>query len=106
MPKAKNLKYLRTTAHLTQQALADELGVTLATVQSWEHHRTAIPTPATKRICARFDIPFDAFCDTDLSAGEHTALTGDEPDLITAYRGLAPKTQAAVRTILEGLTNG
>lgn len=106
MPKAKNLKYLRTTAHRTQQALADELGVTLATIQSWGHHRTAIPTLATKRICARFDIPFDAFCDTDLPAGEHTALTGDALDLITAYRGLAPNTQAAVRAIQEGLTNG
>lgn len=66
MPKARNLKYCRTKAGLTQQALADEIGVSKVSVSSWETLRTAIPVPTTKRIANYFGVTYSDFCNEDL----------------------------------------
>lgn len=34
---AKDIKRIRTQALLTQKEFADELGVSIATIQTWEH---------------------------------------------------------------------
>ena len=103
MPKAKNLKYLRSQAGLTQEKLADELGVTVGTIRSWEHKRTAIPTPATKQIARYFGVTFSDFCDNDLSGGREVLLSEDEMELVRAYRDMDEATQGAVRKIMASL---
>ena len=42
----------RTAAGLTQQALADTLGVTQAAVANWEHGRRCPPVKTLRRIAA------------------------------------------------------
>lgn len=106
MPKAKNLLYLRKKACLTQEKLADELGVTIATIRSWEHKKTAIPVPATHRIASYFGVSFSEFCDTDLElldsdlSGEELQLTAREAQNIRLFRKLPDEVKDMIRYIL------
>lgn len=57
MPKAKNLKYYRLKANLTQEQFAQIFGVSRKTVINWEKAKTSIPAPATARLAEFFGVP-------------------------------------------------
>ena len=103
MPKAKNLKYLRKRAALSQQQLADELGVALNTIRSLENKRTAIPRPASLRIANHFNIPYEEFCDTDLELAEASGirLTDEERRYLTMFRALPAAVQDVINHAIE-----
>lgn len=107
MPKAKNLKYCRKKAGLTQQALADNLGVSKATVVSWEARRTAIPVPSTKKIAAYFGVAYEAFCDTDLErldrkvTAEDIRLSDSEAENLMLFRELPDKVKDMFRYMVK-----
>lgn len=61
MAKATNLKHHRIAAGMTQQELADALGVSRATICAWERARTSIPVPSSKRIAEFFHIRYEDF---------------------------------------------
>lgn len=94
MPKAKNLKYCRKKAGLTQQSLADEIGVSKATVISWESRKTAIPVPSTKMIAKYFGVEYGVFCDDDLERldrkikGVDIRLSDSEAENLVLFREL------------------
>lgn len=107
MPKAKNLKYFRKKAGLTQQAFADEIGVSKATVISWEAKKTAIPAPITKRIAEYFGVEYTDFCDTDLEWREHGfSPTEEEVRTFMRYKDLSAETKAAVLGAINAAYEG
>ena len=74
MPVAKNIRYCRRKANLTQQGLADALGISKATVSSWERKKTAVPVPSAKRVAEFFGVGFLEFCDIDLESLEKETM--------------------------------
>lgn len=102
MPKSKNLKYCRKKAGLTQQAFADEIGVSKATVIAWESKKTAIPAPAARRVAERFDIEYADFCDIDLEAHEKGFVpTAGEIESIMKFREISEETKVAIRAAIN-----
>lgn len=106
MPKAKNLKYCRKKAGMTQQKLADALGVAKITVMSWENKKTAIPSTTTKEIAGFFGYEYDDFCDIDLEtmernlASEKNNITQSEIDRILMFRKLPPHIKQMIRYVI------
>lgn len=52
----KTIKELRKEKGLTQQQLADDLGVDIRTVRRWECHETKVPNTKSKFIAKYFEI--------------------------------------------------
>ena len=50
MIRKNNLRKLRRMADLTQQNLADAIGVTIKTIQNYEGHKTEVPDIAKQKI--------------------------------------------------------
>ena len=109
MPKAKNLIYLRRKAKLSQAALAEALGTTEVTIRSWEHLKTAIPVPATKRVARFFDVPYSDFCNVDLErmdadmASAELHLTEQEAHSIIQFRKLDETSKQVFRELILAL---
>lgn len=103
MPVAKNIKYCRKKANLTQQQFADAIGVSKATVISWEAKKTAVPVPSAKRVSSYFGINFMEFCDVDLEqldnslAGQPLYLTETEKQNILMFRQLPEDVKSLIR---------
>ena len=106
MPKAKNLKYCRTKANLTQQAFADKIGVSKATINSWENKKRAIPAPNAKRIAEYFGVNYHDFCDVDLEQGDtNLILTSQETEGILMFRALGQVEKDIIRHAIKELYN-
>ena len=120
MPIAKNIKYCRKKANLTQQQFADAIGTTKATVISWEKKKTAVPVPSAKRVADFFGVSFIEFCDvdiekldTELSSGS-LKITESEAQNLLMFRALPDEIKGMIRyTIifayehhLGGIDNG
>lgn len=107
MPKAKNLKYLRKQAGLTQKKFADEIGVSAATVNSWEAKKTAIPVPSAKRIAKYFGVTYTDFCDYDLESThkdfEKNPPTQEEVEMIFMLRKMPKDFQKKVWDAVSAL---
>ncbi len=58
MPKI-TLRAARVNAGLTQQEVADELGVALSTVRNWENGTTTPKLPYFVQLCQIYNIPMD-----------------------------------------------
>lgn len=107
MPKAKNLKYCRKKADMTQKELAEALGVTLQTIQSWESKKTAMPVPSTKRVANYFGLSFADFCDKDLeqvdlgAANNGIKLSSQEIRNLLRFRELPDETKDIIRYIIK-----
>lgn len=103
MPIAKNIKYCRQKEGLTQQSFADKIGVSKATVVSWESKKTAVPVPSAKMIANYFGVSFNEFCDIDIERLdkklEHgrITLTDDEVKSILMFRQLPGNVQKLIR---------
>ena len=102
MPKAKNLKYLRIKANLTQQDFADEIGVSKATVIAWESRKRAIPVPSAKRIAEYFDLEYEEYCDVDIAMIEASKiqLTETEKRSLAMFRELPENTKMLFRNAI------
>jgi len=68
------LKALRTKQGLTQQELADRLGLDRTTVTKYETHDIAPPLEIAKKICAMFQVSLDYMLDTGLNGAVEQAL--------------------------------
>ena len=55
----KRLKVLRKEVGLSQQKLADALGVTQTTVGMWEVDKTTMTDRSAQQICATFGVSYD-----------------------------------------------
>ena len=104
MPKAKNLKYLRKKADLTQQKLADKIGVSKVTIGSWENKKTAIPAPSAKAIAEFFGVDYSEFCDIDMELTEQREaphLTESETRNLILYRQLPENVKELIRNAIQ-----
>ena len=103
MPKAKNLKYLRTKANLTQQDFADEIGVSKATIISWESRKRAIPVPSSRRIASYFGLGYEEYCYVDMELFEQSVddekirLTASEKKSLLMFRKLPENVKKLIR---------
>lgn len=94
MPKAKNLKYCRIKAKMTQQSFAEAIGADRSTINAWENRKRAIPAPSARKIADFFAVDYNEFCDTDLErmdrkiTGEEIRLSDSEVENILLFREL------------------
>ena len=98
MPKAKNLKHLRTKAGLTQQALADCTGFSKSTITAWETKKRSIPKSRTQDLARFFGVTYTDFCDVDLERTDDTfELTASERENFVKYRALPEHVKDIIR---------
>ena len=64
---AKNLQYLRKQRGLSQEAMADELGITRSRIGSYEESRSEPPIDTLIRFSEFFGLPIDVLVKNDLS---------------------------------------
>jgi len=63
-----NIKYLRKVRNLTQDQLADKIGVNRAMIGSYEEGRAVPKLPALQILSHYFNVSIDNLVNTDLSA--------------------------------------
>lgn len=106
MPKAKNARYLREKAGMTQQQFADAIGVSAATIHNWEAKKRAIPVPNAHRISEYFGVDYVDFCDVDLEllaakeAVEHFTITESEMYALTMFREIPEEIKTMIRHVI------
>ena len=109
MPKAKNLKYLRHKAGLTQEAFAAAAGYAKSTINAWETKKRSMPKNRTLEVCEYFGVSYADFCDEDLEQldleySTPLKLSAIERQNITAFRKLPADVQNAIRRIILSYT--
>lgn len=78
MAFSENLQYLRRKNKITQEQLADELGVTRQSVSKWETGEAYPETEKLIIICDKFDVSLDALIRGDLALGNDEVNLSNE----------------------------
>lgn len=68
-----NIRHLRKTRNLTQEQLADKIGVNRAMIGSYEEGRAVPKLPALQTLSHYFGVSLDTLVNTDLSTGAAAA---------------------------------
>jgi transcriptional regulator with XRE-family HTH domain len=71
---AKNLQYLRKQRGLSQEAMADELGVTRSRIGSYEENRSEPPIDTLIQLSTYFGLPIDVLVKNDLSLSKEKSF--------------------------------
>jgi transcriptional regulator with XRE-family HTH domain len=87
------IRAARRERRLTQEALADAVGVSRSAVAQWETGRAGQLTPNLGRIAAALGIGVEFLMQGDVSRGTPEAMTGDELAMLRLYRECAPDDQ-------------
>jgi transcriptional regulator with XRE-family HTH domain len=103
----KRLRTARKLANITQQELAEVLGVSFQAVQKYESGENRITAPKLFK-AADFlgaDIRFFTTADFDgVSQRDHTSLADEEIELLRVYRAIAsPRARLLLRKLLDEL---
>lgn len=106
MPIAKNIKYLRKQAHMTQKELAIQLGYKAPeTIRKWESKATSPPMPKVRQMSEIFHREFSEICDLDLEKVDIKAHeeqpTPDEMQSILKFRTLKPDQKHIIRAAIN-----
>ena len=103
-----NLKLLRRERGISQQKLADAIGMSQQSINQYENHDTEPDLMTLAKLADYFETSIDyivGYTDVrDLS--EPTSayhLNADEGDVITKYRALTPKERACVAQVIDTL---
>jgi transcriptional regulator with XRE-family HTH domain len=98
----RKVKSYRQKAHLTQEKLAEILGVTVQQVQNYESGRTTLNVDNLQKIClALTTSPVDIFVD---SSSDLYHLSQDEKSVIEKFRSIKDSDKInCVRTLLDAL---
>lgn len=97
----KKIKELRLLAGLTQEGLAEELGVTFQQVQKYERAATKINLMRLQQIAVTLNIPVSSFFDA--SSYAVSTLSEEESKLLKAFRRVSPTLRSSVVDIVTGL---
>lgn len=102
----KNLKLLREEAGISQQALANVIGISQQSINKYENHNIEPDIGTLIRIADHFETSVDYVVGhTDirrrLEAVHPYELNEAEVSLIEHYRKLTPKQREAVRAVVE-----
>lgn len=71
---AKNLQYLRKQRNLSQEAMADELGITRSRIGSYEENRSEPPIDTLIQFSEYFGLPIDVMVKNDLSLSKEKSF--------------------------------
>lgn len=100
------IRELRMARKLSQQSVADLVGVSKVTISDLERGVMRLDVEYMKRIAAALSAPpFDPVTPADLLplSAHPWALSQDERDLIERYRMSPPETQEQVHRVAEAL---
>lgn len=103
-----NLKKLRVEAGLSQQKLADQLGLTQQSIFSYETGAYEPDLTTLKRLADYFNTSIDYLAGNTeirckIEKTERYDLNGQEKQIMDGYRTLSTKAQKSLRLILAGL---
>lgn len=104
----KNLKALRAEKKISQQQLADVIGVSQQSINKYENHSVEPDAATMIAIADYFNISVDYLIGhTDIKRPvEHVRkydLNDDEADIIDMYRGLKPDERHAIQSVIKCL---
>lgn len=107
MSKAKNIKFLRQKAGLSQQALADATGFARSTIIAWETLDRSIPKKRTEELAQYFGVTYKDFCKEDFeelekeNRGRVLKLTEVETNNILLFRELPDDVKDNIRQAIK-----
>lgn len=106
MPIAKNIKYLRQQAHMTQRELANKLGYKAPeTIRKWENKSTNPPMPKVRQMSEIFHREFSEICDLDLEKLDIKTNaeqpTPEEMQNLLKFRSLTPEQKHVIRAAIN-----
>jgi len=97
-----NIKYLRKVRNLTQNQLADKIGVNRAMIGSYEEGRAVPKLPALQILSHYFNVSIDSLVNIDLSTESNSA--GDTQNIDSAGKNLRILTTLVDRNDKELIT--
>lgn len=97
-----NIKYLRKVRNLTQDQLADKIGVNRAMIGSYEEGRAVPKLPALQILSHYFNVSIDSLVNTDLSTESSSA--GDAQNIDSTGKNLRILTTLVDRDDKELIT--
>ena len=100
------LKELRNLRALSQRAFAAHLGVSQATIASWESGRTEPDNTMLKQIAKYFNVSIDYLLDNDgagANANTQPPLNAEQAELIAEYDALNDEGRGLIRGMLGSL---
>lgn len=80
MSLGTSLAQARRKAGLTQEAVAEKLGVSRQTISKWELNETLPDIRQSKRLAMLYRVTLDALIDFDIEARELAEMTLSVPD--------------------------
>ena len=103
-----NIRILRREKGVSQQALADAIGVSQQSINHYENHSIEPDIQTLKQMADYFNTSIDYIVGhTDIKDPfdntEAFHLNADEGELITQYRALSPKERGCVRQVVDTL---
>ena len=102
-----NLKPIRNLVGLSQQALADKIGVSRSTVAMWETSGSEPDNDSLLRLSALLNVSIDELLgnkkETPAPEGEGAGLTDRQRDLLQLFVSLPESVQPEARRYLEYL---
>ena len=96
------LKELRNLRALSQRAFAAHLGVSQATIASWESGRTEPDNTMLKQIAKYFNVSIDYLLDNDGGTGT-PPLNAEQAELIAEYDALNDEGRGLIRGMIGSL---
>lgn len=106
----KNLKELRNKKGVSQQKLADDIGVSQQSVNKYENHNVEPDINTLMSIADYFSTSVDYLVghteiERIIENVQPNDLNSDEQSLIIAYRSLGKKEKESIRMIIENYLN-
>lgn len=104
----KNLRKLREKARLSQEKLANQLGITQQSIHSYEHGIYEPDIATLKQLAAYFDTSIDYLVGNTeicrrIEKTDPYELNEDEAEVIKKYRSLSVKNRKSLHLILDSL---
>lgn len=104
MIMVKNLKKLRNEYKVSQQQLADIIGVSQQSINKYENHNTEPDIETLKALAGYFNTTVDyliGYRINDRGKANGLKLTKHETELILNYRTLKPREKESVNLIIQ-----
>lgn len=96
------IKKMRERAGLKQQEAAEKLGITTKRYGNWEREDREINLRDAIRIADLFGCTLDELAGRDFPAATSPPLSGDERDLLEAYRAVEAPARRRIARAVEG----
>ncbi|WP_025840359.1 helix-turn-helix domain-containing protein [Asaia platycodi] len=97
----RRIAMLRKSQGLSQQQLADALGVSRSAVAFWETGRVGSLRKYIPKLAVLFDVSTEAFLTGMVEEDIPAVLTPDEDDLLRLYRFLDPELKLTAQKWME-----